>query len=101
MRPGVSTIYLLPGSYTAEAAVQRDHFDGPWTYWFDRELQVTAGSTLIWPLDLTLTATVTPPASLPTQFVGMVQEVPRSFARSIQGRLPLIKAGWAIVRPQP
>jgi hypothetical protein len=42
----------------------------------------------------------TPPASLPTQFPGMVQEVPRSFARSIQGMLPLIKVGWAIVRPQ-
>jgi hypothetical protein len=26
--------------------------------------------------------------------------VPRVFARSVQGRLPLIRIGWAVVRPQ-
>jgi hypothetical protein len=30
----------------------------------------------------------------------MVPEVPRVFARSIQGLLPLIRLGWAVVRPQ-
>jgi hypothetical protein len=30
----------------------------------------------------------------------MVPEVPRSFARSMQGMLPLIRLGWAVVRPQ-
>jgi hypothetical protein len=29
----------------------------------------------------------------------MVPEVQRSFARSIQGVLPLIRLGWATVRP--
>jgi hypothetical protein len=27
-------------------------------------------------------------------------EVPRVFARSIQGRLPLLRVGWAVIRPQ-
>ena len=40
------------------------------------------------------------PPSLQTLFPGSVPEVPRSFARSIQGVLPLIRAGWATVRPQ-
>jgi hypothetical protein len=29
-----------------------------------------------------------------------VPEVPRSFARSMQGLLPLIRVGWAMLRPQ-
>jgi hypothetical protein len=27
--------------------------------------------------------------------------VPRSFARAVQGFLPLIRLGWAVVRPEP
>ncbi len=40
------------------------------------------------------------PAPLQTLFPGPVPEVPRSFARSIQGFLPLIRVGWATARPQ-
>jgi hypothetical protein len=29
-----------------------------------------------------------------------VAEVPRSFARAVQGFLPLIRLGWAVVRPE-
>jgi len=29
-----------------------------------------------------------------------VPEVPRSFPRAIQGLLPLIRLGWAMLRPQ-
>jgi hypothetical protein len=29
-----------------------------------------------------------------------VPEVPRSFARPVQGLLPLIRLGWAVIRPQ-
>jgi hypothetical protein len=31
----------------------------------------------------------------------MVPELPRSFARTVQGRLPLIRLGWSVLRPQP
>ena len=37
---------------------------------------------------------VAPPAALKAQFPDMVPEVPRSFARSVQGLLPLIRLGW-------
>ncbi len=55
------------------------------------------GGVLVWPAN---DNTGTPPATLKAQFPAMVPEVPRSFARSTQGLLPLIRLGWATVRPQ-
>lgn len=40
-----------------------------------------------------------PPAHLRARFPDMVPEVPRSFERPIQGRLPLLRIGWAMIRP--
>jgi hypothetical protein len=40
-----------------------------------------------------------PPAGLKAQFPDMVAEVPRDFARPVQGLLPLIHLGWAVIRP--
>jgi hypothetical protein len=51
------------------------------------------GGLLVWPAG-------DPPASLKTQFPAMVPEVPRSFARTVQGMLPLIRLGWAMERPR-
>ncbi len=55
-----------------------------------------AGGMLVWPAR---DNTGAPPAALKAQFPAMVPEVQRSFARSIQGLLPLIRLGWATVRP--
>jgi Dolichyl-phosphate-mannose-protein mannosyltransferase len=55
------------------------------------------GGVLVWPND----NTGAPPATLKEQFPAMVAEVPRSFARPIQGLLPLIRLGWSMVRPSP
>ena len=55
------------------------------------------GGILVWPAG---DNTGAPPAALKAQFPTMVPEVPRSFARSMQGILPLIRASWATVRPQ-
>jgi hypothetical protein len=41
----------------------------------------------------------TPPAALKSRFPDMVAEVPRSFTRAVQGRLPLLRIGWAVIRP--
>jgi hypothetical protein len=51
------------------------------------------GGLMVWPAG-------DPPSSLKTQFPAMVPEVPRSFARTVQGILPLIRLGWAVERPQ-
>lgn len=55
------------------------------------------GGVLVWPATDNAGA---PPALLKSQFPELVPEVPRSFARSVQGLLPLIRVGWAVLRPQ-
>jgi hypothetical protein len=43
----------------------------------------------------------TPPAWVREHFPALVPEVPpRAFARRFQGRLPLIRVGWAVIRPR-
>ena len=66
----------------------------PWASAADLRAQ---GGMLVWPA---ADNTGTPPAILKTQFPAMVPEVPRVFARSIQGLLPLVRLGWSVVRPQ-
>jgi len=41
-----------------------------------------------------------PPAELKQAFPDLVPEVPRAFERPIQGRLPLLRIGWGMIRPQ-
>lgn len=41
----------------------------------------------------------TPPDDILKRFPGLVPEVPRAFERTIRGRQPLLRIGWAIVRP--
>jgi hypothetical protein len=42
----------------------------------------------------------TPPPDLAQRFPDMVPEVPRAFERLVNGRQPLLRIGWAIVRPK-
>jgi hypothetical protein len=56
---------------------------------------VKQGGMLVWPAADNTGA----PPTLKAQFPAMVPEVPRSFARTVQGFLPLIKVGWAVLRP--
>jgi hypothetical protein len=42
----------------------------------------------------------TPPAAIAKTFPGLVPEVPRAFEQLVTGRQPLLRIGWAIVRPK-
>jgi hypothetical protein len=42
----------------------------------------------------------TPPPDVEQRFPGLVPEVPRAFERLVNGRQPLLRIGWAIVRPK-
>jgi Dolichyl-phosphate-mannose-protein mannosyltransferase len=42
----------------------------------------------------------TPPPEIAEKFPGLVAEVPRAFDRVVNGRQPLFRIGWAIVRPK-
>jgi Dolichyl-phosphate-mannose-protein mannosyltransferase len=55
------------------------------------------GGVVVWRASDTSGA---PPADLAQRFPGMVPEVPRAFDRLVNGRQPLVRIGWAIVRPK-
>ncbi|HWI61547.1 MAG TPA: S8 family serine peptidase, partial [Symbiobacteriaceae bacterium] len=49
-------LYVLPGTYTLVGSVVYNHFDGPWTYFLERTVDLTApGAELRWQADLNLT----------------------------------------------
>jgi hypothetical protein len=55
------------------------------------------GAILVW---LATDTAGTPPADLKAAFPELVPELPRAFARPVQGRLPLMRVGWAVLRPK-
>lgn len=58
----------------------------------------TKGAILVWPTTDTSGA---PPPALKERFPDIVPEVPpRAFERPVPGRLPLLRIGWAVIRPQ-
>jgi hypothetical protein len=84
----------------ALAAPSRPHVYFAWapqrSPWANAGDVVNKGGMLVWPANDNTGA----PPSLKAQFPTMMAEVPRSFSRSVQGFLPLIKVGWAVLRPQ-
>jgi hypothetical protein len=56
------------------------------------------GAIVVWP---TTDTAGTPPTDISRDFPDIVPEVPRAFERAVQGRLPLLRIGWALIRPQP
>jgi Dolichyl-phosphate-mannose-protein mannosyltransferase len=42
----------------------------------------------------------TPPPEIARRFPGLIPEVPRAFEWLVNGRQPLLRIGWAIVRPK-
>jgi len=65
--------------------------------WVTPEAIKSKGAIVVWP---TTDTAGTPPPAIKERFPELVPEVPRVFARSVQGRLPLIRIGWGVVRPQ-
>lgn len=65
----------------------------PWTS--VRKFNETGG-VIVWRTNDTAG---TPPEDIARRFPGIVPEVPRSFQRYLTGRQPLLRIGWAIVRP--
>ena len=61
-----------------------------------REDIAEKGAVIVWPATDTQGR---PPADIQQQFPGLVTEVPRAFARQYQGRMPLMRIGWGMIRP--
>jgi len=54
------------------------------------------GAVVVW---LTADTTPTPPPDIKAYFPDLIPEVPRTFERPVQGRLPLLRVGWGVIRP--
>jgi hypothetical protein len=52
---------------------------------------------VVWP---TKDTAGTPPPDITARFADLVPEVPHTFERPVQGRLPLLRIGWAVIRPR-
>jgi hypothetical protein len=65
--------------------------------WVTADAIKSKGAVVVWP---TSDTAGTPPAALRERFPDLVPEVPRVFERAVQGRLPLVRIGWAVIRPQ-
>ena len=66
------------------------------TPWISADALKSQGGLVVWRAQDTAG---TPPSELAARFPGLVPEVPRSFQRLVKGRQPIIRVGWAIVRP--
>ena len=65
--------------------------------WVTPDAIKSKGAIVVWP---TSDTAGTPPAEIKEHFPDLVPEVPRAFERPVQGRLPLLRIGWAVIRPQ-
>jgi hypothetical protein len=65
--------------------------------WITPEAVKTRGAIVVWP---TTDTAGTPPPAIKERFPDLVPELPRAFERPVQGRLPLVRIGWAMIRPQ-
>jgi hypothetical protein len=65
--------------------------------WADAATLRANGAILVWPASDTAGS---PPPALKNAFPEIVPELPRAFARPVQGLLPLMRVGWAVLRPQ-
>jgi 4-amino-4-deoxy-L-arabinose transferase-like glycosyltransferase len=66
------------------------------TPWLSFQKFNESGGVVVW---RTADTAGTPPDDIARRFPGIVPEVPRAFQRYLTGRQPLLRVGWAIVRP--
>ena len=55
------------------------------------------GAVIVWPTADTAGA---PPPEIKQRFPDLVPDAPRVFERPVGGRLPALRYGWAVIRPQ-
>jgi hypothetical protein len=65
--------------------------------WVSRDDIRTKGAIVVWPTNDTAG---TPPRAITESFPDLTPEVPRTFERRVEGQLPLLRYGWAVIRPQ-
>jgi len=64
--------------------------------WVTTEDIRAKGAIVVW---LAADTTPTPPPDIKAHFPDIVPELPRVFDRPVQGRMPPLRIGWAVIRP--
>ena len=54
------------------------------------------GAVVVWP---TANTSPDPPPAIKARFPDLIPEVPRTFERPVQGRMPVLRIGWGVIRP--
>jgi 4-amino-4-deoxy-L-arabinose transferase-like glycosyltransferase len=67
------------------------------TPWVTADDIRSKGAVVVWPNTDTRAQV---PAAIAARFPNLVADVPRAFEREVQGRLPLLRIGWGVIRPQ-
>jgi hypothetical protein len=67
------------------------------TPWLTPQKFDETGGVVVWRASDTSGA---PPPGIAQRFPGLAPEVPRAFEWLVNGRQPLLRIGWAIVRPK-
>jgi hypothetical protein len=67
------------------------------TPWLNLAKFNETGGVVVWRASDTVG---TPPPEIAQKFPGLAPEVPRAFEWTVNGRQPLLRIGWAIVRPK-
>jgi hypothetical protein len=65
--------------------------------WVTQQDVVRKGAVVVW---VSTDTAGTPPPEIMARFPTLVPDVRRAFERLVQGRAPLLRIGWGIVRPQ-
>jgi len=78
-----------PSLYLEEVSDGRSHVT--------RQDIAEKGAVIIWPATDNAGR---PPPEIAREFPDLAIEVPRAFARQYQGRMPLMRIGWGMIRPR-
>jgi hypothetical protein len=92
--PRLGALVALGAPGRPSLYVDASHERAPWV---TDAAVLTKGAIVVWPAADTAGA---PPPDIRARFPDMVAEVPRAFERPLQGRLPLFRVGWGMIRPQ-
>ena len=65
--------------------------------WVTLDEVKSKGAVIVWPTEDTAG---TPPPQIRERFPDIVPELPRAFEHPLRGQLPLLRIGWAVIRPQ-
>src|ERR1700689_1673136 len=90
---GTATLIALAAPRRPSVYFDADPARSPWVTPDDIR---NKGAVVVW---RTADTTPTPPPEIKACFPDLIPEVPRTFARPGQGRLPALRVGWGVIRP--